>query len=242
MHQALVSHLFRPRSIAIVGASERNFYARNAIERLSHCGYGGEVYLVNRRTEEVFGRRCYDTPAEIGAPIDLAFIAVPRVAVLGALESCAAAGAKAAVVVSNGFGESSDPEGRGLQAELAAFLARTPIALCGPSCLGVINVVDRMQAFGGHPGTEVPSGGIALVSQSGANVHSYIAAALARNLGYTHIASSGNEAGLETADYIEYFLEQPATRVVCAFVESFRSPSGSPRSPAARAPFASRSW
>ena len=220
--------LFAPKSIAIVGASDRSFYARNALHRLDACGYAGEVHLVNPRADAVAGRRCHTGMLGIGKPIDLAFIAVPRAAVVPALEEATAAGARAAVIVTTGFGESADAEGRRLQSALDAWLATSSLAVCGPSCLGVINVHGRAQAFGGHPGTDILPGSVALVSQSGANVHTYIGAALARNFGFSCIVSSGNEAGLDTGDYIDYFIDDPATRVICAYVESFRHPEALP--------------
>lgn len=223
MHAEFCQQLFSPRSMAIIGASERNFYSRNAFERLHDCGFAGRVHLVNPNSRSVFGRTCFENLADIGEQIDMAFIAVPRDGVLGALRDCAASGTKAAVVISNGFGESPDERGRALQHELAQFLGEHAIALCGPACLGVINVHERFEAFGGHRGTEILPGSIALVSQSGANVHSYVGAALARNLGFSYLASSGNEMGLDVPDYIDYFLRDENTRVICAYVETFRS-------------------
>lgn len=224
MHAELCEHLFSPRSIAIVGASERNPYARSALQRLGDCGYEGRVHLVNPASSSVFGRQAVPRATDTGG-VDMAFVVVPRAAVLGVLEDCAAAGAKAAVVISNGFAESSDEEGRRLQRELTAFLQRNPMAVCGPACLGVLNLHGRFQAFGGHPGVPIHPGRVSLVSQSGANVHTFIGAARARNLGYSYIASSGNEAGLELTDYIDFFLDDPHTSVICAYVESIRTPA-----------------
>lgn len=225
MHAELTRYLLAPRAMAIVGASERNPYSRSALTRLEQCGYQGQVYLVNPGSATVWGQPAYPRANALPGPIDMAFIVVPRTAVLQALQDCAAGGARAAVVISNGFGESADPLGRELQNQLEAFLRATPMALCGPSCLGVLNLGHDFQAFGGHPGVPLLKGGLALVSQSGANVHSYIGTALARNLGFNYIVSSGNEVGLELADYIDYFLDDPATRAVCAYVESVRTPA-----------------
>ncbi|ABE36467.1 coA binding domain protein [Paraburkholderia xenovorans LB400] len=223
MHAEFFNYLMAPGSMAIIGASERNFYSRNALQRLQDCGYAGKVHLVNPGTSEVFGKRCHANVKDIGESIDMALVVVPRTAVIGALRDCVEAGAKAAVVVSTGFGESHDAVGLALQRELSEFLDEHPIALCGPSCLGVVNMIDGFQAFGGHPGTEILPGSIGLVSQSGANVHSYIGAASARNLGFSYVVSSGNEAGMDATDYIDCFLRDPDTKVVCAYIESFKS-------------------
>jgi acetate---CoA ligase (ADP-forming) len=225
MHPEFLPQLFSPRSVAIVGASERNPYARSALARIEACGYEGAVHLVNPRSPMVFGRKAYSRATELPGPIEMAFVCVPAPMVADALEDCAAMGAKAAVIISNGFGESHEPGGAALQQRLHAFLERTPMAVCGPACLGVLNLHGKFQAFGGRTGVEIHPGGIALVSQSGANVHTFIAAALARNLGFGYMASCGNEVGLELAEYIEYFIEDPRTRVVCAYAESIRTPA-----------------
>lgn len=228
MRDPRIAALFAPRSIAIVGASDRNFYARNALHRLEACGYAGDVHLVNLRADAVAGRTCHPDISAIGRAVDLAFIAVPRTAVVKSLSDAVAAGARAAVVVTTGFGESADDEGRVLQRQLSEWIAGSPMAVCGPSCLGVINVHGRMQAFGGHPGTDILPGVVALVSQSGANVHTYVGAALARNFGYSYIVSSGNEAGLDACDYIDAFVDDERTRVICAYIESFKHPGRLP--------------
>jgi len=224
MHAELCKYLFNPRSMAVVGASERNPYTRFAVHRLEECGYQGTSYLVNPASQQVFGRQAYERANALPGPIDMAFIAVPRNSVLSVLRDCADNGAKGAVIVSNGFAESHDTLGSSLQNELSEFLRQTPMAVCGPSCLGILNLHEKFQAFGGHPGTQILNGAIALISQSGANVHSFISAALARNLGFSYIVSSGNEVGLELTDYIDYFLDDEKTRVICGYVESIRSP------------------
>ena len=224
MHAQFLPQLFNPGSIAIVGASERNPYARSALQRLEACGFAGRVQLVNPRTPEVFGRKAWQRASELPEPIDMAFICVPAPMALDALQDCAARGAKAAVVISSGFAESHETGGMAMQEGLRDFLERNPMAVCGPACLGVLSMHDRFQAFGGRPGVEIHAGGIALVSQSGANVHTFIGAALARNLGFGYMASSGNEVGLELSDYLDFFLEDPRTQVVCAYAESIRTP------------------
>jgi acyl-CoA synthetase (NDP forming) len=223
MHEVHCASLFSPSSIAIVGASPRNPYAMSALQRLADCKYPGAIYPIHSSGGELLGHRVYRSIEDVGCAIEMALIAVARHAVPEVLESCARQGAKAAVIVSNGFAESDDTEGAVLQERVRHFLQSNTMAVCGPSCLGVINVPGRFQAFGGKPGVAIDPGGISLVSQSGANVHTFLGAARARNLGFSQIVSSGNEVGLELTDYLQWFLDDPHTRVICAYVESIRS-------------------
>jgi acetate---CoA ligase (ADP-forming) len=160
--------LFRPASIAIVGASERNVYAAIAANNLSALGYQGEVYMVNQRGSEVFGRRGYTSCAEVGQPIDAAYIAVPLAGVLEAARDAIAAGARVCVVLTSDFAE-TDGEGIRLQDELTALCREHGVTLMGPNCLGYINYLDGV-AMGSIPAL-VPQPGdpaVAIVSASGA--------------------------------------------------------------------------
>jgi len=115
MHAQFLPQLFNPCSIAIVGASERNPYARSALQRLEACGFAGRVQLVNPRRPEVFGRKAWQRASELPEPIDMAFICVPAPMALDALQDCAARGAKAAVVISSGFAESHETGGMAIK-------------------------------------------------------------------------------------------------------------------------------
>ncbi len=184
--------------------------------------FPGPVYMVNPNRTEIFGAKCYRSAADLPDRIDLAFLVVPASRVLRALSEAAQAGATAAVVVANGFAESREPAGKERQRALAEFAARTGMAICGPSCLGVISAHDGIEAFAGTQMAPTRPGSVAVLAQSGALSHACMSEANARGLGLSYVVSSGNEACLEACDYFEYFLRDDNTKAICAVVESFK--------------------
>jgi acetyltransferase len=185
--------------------------------------FGCPVYFVNPNRASIFGDKCYGAVADVPGQIDLAFLVVPAEKVMNALEECAQAGARAAVVVANGFAESNEVEGKGRQQLLVEFARRTGLAICGPSCLGVISAHDGFEGYAGTQMSPARPGSIAVLAQSGALSHACMSEADARGLGLSYVVSSGNEACLEACDYFEYFLHDDATSVICAVVESFKN-------------------
>jgi acetyltransferase len=217
--------LLRPGSVAIVGASERNYYAGNAWRRLRASGFAGPVRLVNPHRTEVFGQPCAPRLADLPEVPDLAFITLSRSVVVDVLAECAALGVRAAVVVANGFRESALPDGAELQDRLVRAARRGGIALCGPSCLGVANLPAGVDLLaGGGAGGGLAAGPIAFVTQSGGGALAFEAGLAARHLGASIVVSSGNEACLDSLDYLEYCLRDDRTAAVCAFIEGIRRP------------------
>jgi acyl-CoA synthetase (NDP forming) len=185
--------------------------------------FTGPVYFVNPNRSEIFGKKSYRSAAELPGQIDLAFVVVPAEKVLSALEDCAGAGATAAIVVANGFAESKEAAGKDRQRRLIEFANRTGMAICGPSCLGVISAHDGFEAFAGTRMSPARPGSVAILAQSGALSHACMSEAAERGLGLSYVVSSGNEACLEACDYFEYFLHDDQTSVICAVAESFKN-------------------
>jgi acyl-CoA synthetase (NDP forming) len=214
--------LLNPRSIAIVGASDKIGPGFNAWNALQHVGFGGKVYLVNPTKAELLGQKCYPSLEAIDGDVDAAFVAVKAESVLDVAGQAAAKKAGGMAILSSGFGDAG-PEGLKLQNELAAFAAKSGLSVCGPNCLGLINFAGRTALFGTSLPDQVKRGGIAAVVQSGS-----IGIALlnsARGLGLSHIITSGNEAVTATADYLEALIEDPAVKTVIVFAEQIRKPA-----------------
>lgn len=220
--------LLRPRSIAVIGASTEPLKVGGVpVKLLREYGYAGRILPVHREAREIQGLPAVPSLAALGsapdsAP-DMAIVCVPRAGAVRALEDCAAAGVRAAVVFTGGFAE-ADAEGAAAQAELARIARAAGMALLGPNCLGAISFAARTfatftpAALAGQP----PVGTIGLVSQSGAfGAYAY---ALARKhaVGLSHWVTTGNEAGLQVADVIEWFAHDPDTRVILAYLEGCR--------------------
>ncbi len=216
--------LFHPRGVAVVGASERPGAGRQVLENLLQVGYTGEIHPVNPRYDTVLGRSCWpslEEAAESGATIDLVAVALGRDQVLPVMEQAAAIGARGAWVFASGFAEAG-PEGKRLQADLATLCLREDIALCGPNCVGFLRP-GRMAAYSAPFSADLPAGNVGVVAQSGS-----VCLALAnsgRGLGYGLLVSSGNEAVLDSTDYMGHMLEDESIDVVLAFIEQFRRPA-----------------
>jgi acyl-CoA synthetase (NDP forming) len=214
--------LLNPRSIAIVGASDKVGPGFNAWNALQHVGFGGKVYLVNPTKAELLGQKCYPSLEAIEGDVDAAFVAVKAENVLEVARQAAAKSAGGMAILSSGFGDAG-PGGLELQNELAALAAERSLSVCGPNCLGLLNFAGKTALFGTSLPEQVKRGGIAAVVQSGS-----IGIALlnsVRGLGLSHMITSGNEAVTATADYLEALIDDPAVKAVIVFAEQIRKPA-----------------
>ncbi len=216
--------LFEPRSLAVVGASERNLFGRNVLDNLRDFGFPGRVYLVNQRGGTVYGQQAFTGLAELPEPVDLAIVLVPPPAVPTVLEE-AAGRIGAAIVIAAGFAETGDPADVARQREIVEIARRGGFRVCGPNVIGVANLPVGLMASGSSYYTEGPVGSIGFVSQSGSLFAGALPAALERAVGLSVVVSSGNEADLGLADYLAYMLDDPRTTVMAAYVESIRDPA-----------------
>lgn len=212
--------LLSPRSVVLVGASDRSGWSSGSYANFESVGYDGALYLVNRNGGEVHGRAAFTSCAEIGEPVDLALMLVGAAALPGALADAAAAGVRSAVVLAAGFGETG-ADGVRAQEELVEQCRELDLLCLGPNCLGFVNVVDRAPAWSGQLMPVAP-GGVAIVSQSGATAYAIAAFAGAQNIGLSHVISTGNEAMVDTLDMAAAVLEDDRVRALAMFLESIR--------------------
>lgn len=216
-----VARLLDPASVAIVGASDKVGPGLNAWRALERVGYQGRIYLVNPKRPVLWGRQTFPSLEAIPGPLDAVFVAVPREAALEAVEQAAAKGAGGVAMLASGFGEAG-PEGLAAQARLAAIAGAHRLAVCGPNCLGLINLAGASALFGTSLPERLPRGRVAAVVQSGSAGIALLNAD--RGLGLSHLISSGNEAITTAADYIEVLADDPRVAVVVAFLEQIRQP------------------
>ncbi|MGQ9584541.1 MAG: acetate--CoA ligase family protein [Anaerolineae bacterium] len=216
-----LSPLLSPRAIAVVGASERHGSAgRLVLENLRHLDYPGPVYAVHPKHREVLGFPCYPSLGALPGPVDSVAVLLGADRVLPTLQAAVEVGARAAWVLASGFAEAG-PEGKALQASLTRFAQETGLLVCGPNCIGVANLVDRVATYSVALSPATRAGGVSAVVQSGAIC---LGLANAARFGFRYLISSGNEAVLESADYIGYLAGDPQTRVIIAFLEGIRTP------------------
>ncbi len=214
--------LFRPTSIAIIGASDKPTIGRRLIISLDRIGFAGGVFPVNPNYSSVLGRRCWPSIAELPETPDVALFCMGHERVLDAFAGAAERGVRAAVIYDGGFAEQGE-NGRRLQVQIAGICREAGIALCGPNCMGVLNPhhpnTTYLQELRDPAGL---AGNVGIVSQSGAFCVTLLTDI--RRFGFSHVVSSGNEAVLAAADYLEYLADDPHTKIIGAFIETVRQP------------------
>ena len=217
-----LTSLFRPRSVALVGASDKSTFSLLAYHNLVQFGFAERTYLVNRRGVQTHGRPTVTSCAEIGEPVDVAYLMVPQTTMLAALDDAAAAGIRNAAVLSSGYGEAGE-EGRAAQAELVAHADALGMVLLGPNHLGFANFVDRVPVCS-IPGLPRAAGPVALLSQSGASSSAMLDFATMVNVGLSHLVTVGNEAMITAGHVVDFLVDDPHTQAFAIFMETVRDP------------------
>jgi acetate---CoA ligase (ADP-forming) len=214
--------LFRPRSVALVGASDKSTFSLLAYRNLVEFGFADRTYLVNRRGAQTHGQPTVTSCAQIGEPVDVAYLMVPQAATLEALHDAAAAGIGNACVLSAGYAEAGDA-GRTAQAELAATASELGMVILGPNHLGFANFTDGVPVCS-VPGLPRRSGPVALLSQSGASSSAMLDFASMVNVGLSYLVTLGNEAMITAGHVLDFLVDDPGTRAVAIFMETVREP------------------
>nr|WP_237182647.1 acetate--CoA ligase family protein [Roseomonas marmotae] len=215
----------RPRSIAILGASDRSRWSRTAFDNLREGGFGGAVHLVNRRGGQVHGQAAAGSVAALGEAPDLGLVLVPAEAVADSVRDLGAAGARSAVILTSGFAELG-AEGATVQQSVADAARQAGVRLLGPNSLGFINFADGVCAWTTPVRAPTRRDGVAIVSQSGATAYFLSTLAWRQDVGLSHVVATGNEADLDLAAVALSLLRQPATRSLALFIETVRDPAG----------------
>ncbi len=209
--------LFQPRSVALIGATDRAGSVGAVVRRnLSRAGFRGELLLVNPRLRTLDGMPVYANVAALPVAPDLAVIATPRDTIPEIIAALGDRGTKAAVVITAGFGELGNA-GRALQQ--AALDAARPhlLRLVGPNCVGIM--VPRIGLDASFSHIAPPPGDIAFVSQSGAMVTAMLDWAAPRHIGFSHVVSLGDMADVDFGDMLDYLAADPDTRAILLYVE-----------------------
>lgn len=221
---AALSALLCPRSIAVVGASDRSRWSEAITANLATGGFPGAVHLVNRRGGMAHGRQTATDCRAIGEAIDVGIVMVPAHGMLDAVEDLGAAGARAAVLLTSGFAETGSA-GAALQAEVAARARAHKLRLMGPNSLGFINFAERVHAWTTPVRAPSRAAGVAIVSQSGATAYFLAELAWQQDLGLSVVAATGNEADLDAAAFLDHLVDDPHTRAIALFIETVRHPA-----------------
>ena len=217
---------FRPKSLAIVGASETGGggWARAIYANLEFAGFPSEVYLINPRRDELWGRTVYPDFASLPGPVDLALTIVPAEAIPEVLAEGVQSGLKAALIYAARFGEGGDAVGARRAEAIRAFCERDGLVVCGPNCMGALSFPENLLLY---PATRIrglPTGPVGVVFQSGGTFMFWLQRAAERGLGFSYAVSSGNELNLDLADYINFMVDDESTQIIACMVEGIRRP------------------
>ena len=215
--------LMKPRSVAIVGASERSRWSNVTFDNLTRLSFEGEVHLVNRRGEAAYGRKAAQSCVELGAEIDVGVVMVPMPAVHDVLADLAAAKARSAIILTSGFAELG-PDGAAAQQRLVTLAREAGIALVGPNSLGLINYVDRVPLWTAPCVRNPVIGNVAVAAHSGQVAYHLITYAQQQGVGLSHLVTTGNEADVDIADFVIHFADDPNVNSIALYLETVRKP------------------
>ncbi|MGE0361412.1 MAG: acetate--CoA ligase family protein [Vicinamibacterales bacterium] len=222
---ASLDPLFRPRSIAVVGASRhRGSIAGEVFHNLIGRGFPGPIYPVNPAARAVQSVPAYPSIDAVPEVVDLAIVVVPQPAVVEAVAACLRRGVRGLVVITAGFAEMGE-DGKARQDELVRQVRAHGVRMLGPNCLGLLNTEPSVLLNATFAPTWPPAGPVAIASQSGAVALALLDHASDLGIGISQFASTGNKADVSGNDLLEYWEDDAATRVILLYLESFGNPA-----------------
>lgn len=230
MEPAAIAQLFKPRSIAVVGASANpERFSGKIIPTLLRQGYRGAIYPINPGRSNIGELPCYPDLASVPGDVDCVVYALAAEHIDSVLDQCQQKHVRLMVVSSAGFAERGDELGQALQGRLVARAAEAGVRVLGPNCIGFINLADRVcvSSAAAMAWSDMPAGRIGLVSQSGGlGLASILYGALEDGVSFSHIITTGNEADLDTIDVARFLVSDEDTDVVAMTVEAVRDRTG----------------
>jgi 4-hydroxybutyrate---CoA ligase (ADP-forming) len=207
-----------PKSIAIIGASDKEGSVGRAITSNILNGYTGKILPISPTRETVFDKKAYKSVLDVQEDIDLAVVITKNDVVPTVLEECGKKGIKGVIVITAGFKE-VDEEGAKLERKLAEIAKQYNIRIIGPNCLGVMNLAPQTMMNSTFLKVTPKSGGIALVSQSGAICAALVEDASAQGIGFSSVISMGNKVDLNEVDILKMLAEHEQTKVIVMYLE-----------------------
>jgi len=209
---------FRPKSIAVVGASaDSRKIGYATLKNIIISNYQCDIYPINLKEKEILGYKCYKKIGDVPGSIDIVVISVPAPIVPQVLRECKEKKVKYAIIISSGFSEAGN---EGLEDELREIIKGSKMRVLGPNVMGYKNASDDLDVsfVFGNP----RKGNVALISQSGALGIGMIYLANKEFMGVSKIIGVGNKLDLDDDDLIDYFAQDPDTKVVGLYVESVK--------------------
>lgn len=208
--------LLRPKSIAVIGANDKNGFGKSTCTNLLSSPLKEHIYFVNPGREEVLGKKCYKNIKDLPEQIDMSIIILNKNLAANAAAEAAEAGCRAAVVYASGYGETGDRKAKETLRETAR---KYDMAVMGANCAGFINNIDGIYAFGMLLNREAVPGNIAIISQSGKICLNMMQM---DHMNYSYLISSGNSTCIHIEDYLEYLIEDEDTKVIGLYLEGVK--------------------
>src|SRR5512146_230020 len=211
--------IFRPRAVALIGASNRpGSVGLVTAENLLAGGFDGPIMPVNPKHKAVAGVLAYPDINNVPVVPDLLVITTPPATIPGIIRDAGARGTKAAIVITAGFGELGSDQGRALQSAMLEAAKPNLLRIIGPNCLGVVSTPAGLNAS--FAPANARKGGIAFVAQSGAMVTTVLDWANSRGLGFSHLVSLGDMIDVDFGDMLDYLANDPATTAILLYIEA----------------------
>jgi acyl-CoA synthetase (NDP forming) len=221
--------LLRARSVAIVGISQPDRFGGRVYANLRDFGYTGQIYGINPRYNSLYDQPCYPTLSDLPDRPDCAILAVPNGRLLETLQEAATLKIPAAVIFASAYSEKAKAEAEleennnlSLQDQLAETARASGMVICGPNCMGFFALTERLAVSGYESNPALPAGNVTLISHSGSMWDALLQNN--RQVHFNYAISSGNEMVTTLADYMQFALTDPTTRVIGLFLETVRDP------------------
>ncbi len=221
---ASIRNVLSPRSVAVIGASRQpGSIGQLVFQNIMEGGFSGVVYPVNPKADAIMAVKAYPSILDVPGEVDLAIIIVPTQFVARVADECGRKGVRAIIVITDGFRERGR-EGAAREEELRGIALGHGMRLVGPNCMGIINADPEVRLNASFSRVFPPRGNIAFLSQSGAMGLVILEYANDLNMGISGFISVGNRADISSNDLLQYWEDDPATRVILLYLESFGNP------------------
>lgn len=223
MSISAIEKLFRPKSVAIIGASTNPAKtAGRPLRFLYKYGFSGDIWPVNPQSSEIDGIPCFASIDDLPAPPDASIILLGPRGTEDAVRKLSALGASASIVLAGGYGETGPA---GIKRQVALSEAAQSMRLLGPNTIGLLNLQDRiiLSASGALDTEHITTGKIGVISQSGGILGSLLSRAAAKGIGLSHLVATGNEGDLEICDILEWMINEAETSVITLYLEGLRN-------------------
>lgn len=215
-----MNRMFRPRSVAVIGASDKpTKLGFHVMKSLTKGGFPGVITPINPGLKEIMGVKAFPSVIDVPGELDLAIVALPADMVPAIFEQCLAKGVKGIVLITAGFKEIDDPKGAALQERLSTILRTADVPVIGPNTFGMINLPVNLNASFTPEFSLLKRGVIGLVSQSGGMCHLFSFLAVRDDIGFSKIVGIGNRLNVDFPEMLDYMMHDPDTDVIALYIE-----------------------